>query len=224
MKKNIIVCIGVAAFTLTACADSRSVVNKPAFFPSITETIVEAADTQITLPNPISYYDKFDDTSYQNNYVPEIQYEKVSASFTTNIIGDIKARNHNIEKAVKAINNKVIYPSEIFSFNEATGNTNRKNGYKKAKIFVHGREEEGFGGGVCQVSTTLFNAALAAGMNIIERHPHSRKVNYVPENMDAAVSYGGIDLKLENCLPYPVKITAMVENKMVIVKISGIGF
>ena len=127
---------------------------------------------------------------------------------TTEYNEKAKNRTTNVQLAAKALDGVVIQPGQVFSFNEAVGKTNRARGYKPAKIFVRGKEEQGVGGGVCQVSSTLYNAADFAGMDIIERHPHSKRVYYVPEGRDAATSYGVIDFKFRNVLDFPVKIVA----------------
>ena len=130
------------------------------------------------------------------------------ASCTTDYNAKVKNRTINMEIATKTINGIILQPGDVFSFNETIGKTTREKGYKSAKIFVRGKEVDGMGGGICQVSSTLYNAADFGGMEIIERHPHSKKVGYVKEGRDAATSYGGVDLKFRNVLPHPVKIVA----------------
>ena len=140
---------------------------------------------------------------------------KFSTEFKTNDDG----RTNNIKKATESINETVIGPNEVFSFNDSVGPTNEKNGYMEAIIFVDGEEELGFGGGVCQVSSTLYNAALEANLEITERHPHSKRVYYVPEGKDAATSYGSVDLKFKNTLGYPIKIKSYVRDGSISVEI-----
>lgn len=130
----------------------------------------------------------------------------VLGSFKTDFSKWASARNHNIKLASEKINGVVIHPGEQFSFNETLGPTSKEQGYKEAVIFVRGKEEKGYGGGICQVSSTLFNAADYAGMTIDERHSHSKEVSYVKPGRDAATSYKGIDFKFTNNLPYPVII------------------
>ena len=135
-----------------------------------------------------------------------------------------KDRNSNIERAAKTINGHIVQPGEVFSYKETVGPTNEKRGYKKGTIFVKGEKVEGVGGGVCQVSTTLYNAAANAGMTILERHDHSRPVTYAEEGEDAAISYGGIDFKFKNDKPFPVRINANAakEQGTISVTISAI--
>ncbi|MCL1924407.1 MAG: VanW family protein, partial [Defluviitaleaceae bacterium] len=102
------------------------------------------------------------------------------------------------------------------------GPTTRERGFEKAKIIVNGEEKEGYGGGVCQISSTLYNAAKNAGLEIIERHPHSKEVAYIEKGKDAATSYGGVDLKFKNTLPYSVKIDSYIAGNAVYVQIVRI--
>ena len=144
------------------------------------------------------------------------------ASLTTDYNEKIKNRTINLQIAAKTINGVILQPGETFSFNEAIGKTTRAKGYRSAKIFVRGKEEEGMGGGICQVSSTLYNAADFGGMEIVERHPHSKKVGYVKEGRDAATSYGGVDLKFKNVLPHPVKIVATATGGKLTVALEAI--
>jgi len=141
----------------------------------------------------------------------------ILGEYTTKFSSGAKARNENIRLAADALKGKTIQPGEVFSYNNTVGPTTKKNGYKRARIFVSGKKSYGYGGGVCQVSSTLFNAAELAGMEIIERHNHSLPVEYVPRGKDAATSHGSVDLKFKNTLSYPVKIdTGVGENAVTI--------
>jgi len=141
------------------------------------------------------------------------------STFSTEYNKKTKGRANNISIASQSINGKVVNPGETFSYNEAVGPTTKKNGYKLARIFKNGEDAEGYGGGVCQVSSTLYNAALEAGLEITERHPHSKDVKYVEEGMDAATSYGSSDLKFINNQSYPIKIRSTAEEGKVTVSI-----
>lgn len=131
------------------------------------------------------------------------------------------ARAHNIHLAASAIDGKLIREGEVFSFNEVVGPRCFERGYKIAPMLVRGRFEPGIGGGVCQVAGTLFNAALHAGLQIVERHRHSRPVDYLPAGMDATVDYGSLDLKLRNPYPYAVYIKAYAGGGRLTVLILG---
>jgi vancomycin resistance protein YoaR len=145
----------------------------------------------------------------------------VLQKFTTEFSPDAANRNHNITLAAKAINGVAVRPGEVFSYNETVGPTSKARGYKLSQIFKNGRKLKGYGGGVCQVSSTLYNAVDAAGMQIVERHPHSRKVSYVPPGRDAATSYGSSDFKFKNTQPYPIVIEAATTASSVTVTISA---
>ncbi|MFP3440966.1 VanW family protein, partial [Pantoea sp. SIMBA_133] len=107
-------------------------------------------------------------------------------------------RTSNIELAAEAINNTVVFPGETFSFNQTVGKRTKERGYLPAPIIVKGELSEGIGGGICQVSSTLFNAVDQAGVQIIERYSHSRSVPYVKPGRDATVSWYGPDFSFRN--------------------------
>ena len=147
---------------------------------------------------------------------------RLLSSYSTSFKGGAQGRRNNIALAAKALNGKIIAPGETFSYNDTVGPTSKRRGFSLARIFVQGKELKGYGGGVCQVSSTLYNAVLGAGLEVVERHPHSKKVYYVPDNMDAATSYGGIDFKFRNNLQESVKLSATVTNEDVTVNIDVI--
>ncbi len=107
-------------------------------------------------------------------------------------------RLKNIRLVIKKLNGTALPAGDEFSFNRTVGARTVKAGFRKATIVVKGQKKEGIGGGVCQVSTTLYNAAQLAGMTITEHHAHSRDIGYVEEGQDAAVNYGSLDLKFRN--------------------------
>lgn len=115
-------------------------------------------------------------------------------------------RSHNIDLAAKAVNNVVVFPGESFSFNAVVGKRTTEKGYLKAPVIVRGELYEDIGGGICQVSSTLFNAADRAGLTIVERYSHSRRVPYVPAGRDATVSWYGPDFVFENPYNQPILI------------------
>lgn len=117
-------------------------------------------------------------------------------------------RSHNIALAAKAIDGTVVFPGETFSFNRVVGIRTTGKGYRKAAVIVRGELSEGIGGGICQVSSTLFNAADRAGLSIVQRYSHSRHVPYVPPGRDATVSWGGPDFVFKNAYNQPVLIRA----------------
>ena len=112
-------------------------------------------------------------------------------------------------------------PGETFSYNKATGARTWSNGYKTAKVIVGGKYVNGEGGGVCQVSTTIYNAALISGMEIEEVHNHTFPSRYAPRGKDAAVSYGYTDLKFKNPFSHPIYIKNIVNHGAITSKIYG---
>lgn len=133
-------------------------------------------------------------------------------SFVTKYDEGLKNRTTNLEVSAKAVDGTILMPGEVFSFNEIIGKATRAKGYRNAKIFINGREVDGMGGGICQLSSTLYNAADFAGLKIVERHPHSKRVEYVKVGRDAATAYRGVDLKFENNTDAPVKIVAKAQK------------
>lgn len=134
---------------------------------------------------------------------------------------EYSARGSNIHVAANSTSEIIIMPQDSFSYNNTTGYRSWSNGYKTAKVIVGGKYVNGEGGGVCQVSTTIYNAALLAGMNIEEVHNHTIQSHYAPRGRDAAVSYGYTDLKFKNEYSHPVYIKNIVKNGVITTKIYG---
>lgn len=126
-----------------------------------------------------------------------------------------KNRSHNISLATEAINNQVIFPGETFSFNRTVGQRTKEKGYLPAKIIVRGEFSEGIGGGICQVSSTLFNAVDRAGLEVTQRFSHSKTVHYVPPGRDATVSWYGPDFNFRNNYDQPLLIRAYAKGSTV---------
>lgn len=119
-------------------------------------------------------------------------------------------RSINIGLAAERINGTLLLPGEEFSFNKIVGPRTPEKGYKIAHVFIEGQIRDGTGGGICQVSTTLYNAVLRANLKVTERHNHMFTVGYVPLGHDAAVSYGYADLVFKNTTAHPMRIIAKV--------------
>jgi vancomycin resistance protein YoaR len=130
-----------------------------------------------------------------------------------------KSRSNNIELASKALDSHVIFPGETFSFNQVVGNRTIAKGYMRAPIIVRGELSEGVGGGICQVSSTLFNAVDRAGLNIVQRYSHSKRVPYVPPGRDATVSWYGPDFQFKNQYNQPILIRAKKYGGSMMVKL-----
>jgi vancomycin resistance protein YoaR len=130
-----------------------------------------------------------------------------------------KSRSNNIELASKALDSHVVFPGETFSFNQVVGNRTIAKGYMRAPIIVRGELSEGVGGGICQVSSTLFNAVDRAGLKIVQRYSHSKRVPYVPSGRDATVSWYGPDFQFRNQYNQPILIRAKRYGGSMMVKL-----
>ncbi|HHY46207.1 MAG TPA: vanomycin resistance protein VanB [Firmicutes bacterium] len=130
-------------------------------------------------------------------------------------------RVHNIRLTALKLNGTLVRPGGIFSFNETVGPREREYGFLEAREIVSNEFVPGIGGGVCQVASTLYNAVLLANQEIIERHPHSLPVTYVPLGRDATVYYGTLDLRFQNVLPYPILVQAEVTGSEITTSIIG---
>ncbi|PRR78487.1 Vancomycin B-type resistance protein VanW [Clostridium liquoris] len=135
------------------------------------------------------------------------------SSFTTNFSASNDNRATNINLASDAINGKVVLPGDSFSFNDVVGMRTEEKGYKPAKVIVGNEFIDDFGGGVCQVSSTLYNAIMRANIPSTERTHHTIASTYVPLGMDATVDFGNIDYKFKNTLKYPIYIESVIQNK-----------
>ena len=146
------------------------------------------------------------------------------SSYTTYFDAKNGERTHNIRLAGAKINGKTVKCGDIFSFNQTVGERVATRGFKKAAIIENGEFVEGIGGGVCQVSTTLYNAALLAGCKIVEYHPHSLAVSYVPPSRDAMVSGTDFDLKFKNATGSTIYIKTVSGENFICFKIYGRNF
>ena len=144
----------------------------------------------------------------------------ILGQFSTSF-NDSTSRGSNIHVAGESTSDVLLMPGETFSYNKKTGARNWVNGYQSAPIIVGGRVVNGEGGGVCQVSTTIYNAALLSGLTIDEVHNHSLPSRYAPRGRDATVSYGYTDLKFTNPYTHPVYIKNIVANGAITSKIYG---
>lgn len=121
-------------------------------------------------------------------------------------------RSSNLRLAASSINSQMVAPGAVFSFNDTVGERTVKSGYSEAYVIVGNRFEPGLGGGVCQVSSTLYNAVLLAGLEIVERHNHGLAITYVPMGLDATVSYGTQDFQFKNTTSSPIYIRAVTNG------------
>lgn len=156
------------------------------------------------------------------------------ANVTTDVsTSSVENRNKNIERGCELLSGAVVQPGQTFSFNGRVGKRSIENGFHEAEEYVYGDSKTGVGGGICQVSTTLYMAAVAANMQITDHTPHSMKANYADYGTDATVYMDGkqIDFGFKNTSDYPIYIVASMPNKpkrskewMCQVKIYGMAF
>lgn len=155
---------------------------------------------------------------------PTPQVENTLSEFSTTIKSKSSNRLNNIDITCNKLNGTIVNPNEEFSFCGTIGKATEEKGYKKADVIINKHVEKALGGGNCQVSTTLYNTVLGiSDIEVTERHPHGKKVNYVPEGKDAAVSYGSKDLKFINNLSTPIKIYASSDKNNVNVRIVSLS-
>ncbi|MDF2613063.1 MAG: vanW 1 [Clostridia bacterium] len=140
------------------------------------------------------------------------------ASFNTDFTPNT-SRARNIILSTEAINGMLLAPGDTFSFNTAVGETTAEKGYEYAPVIANSRISQGLGGGICQVSTTLYNAILKAGLYPLNRQPHSQPINYVPLGLDATVSWDSIDFQFQNTFEYPLYIKAYVQKDKIYIDI-----
>lgn len=130
-------------------------------------------------------------------------------------------RSYNIRKAAESINGFVLLPGDEFSYNKVVGPRTLKEGFRRAPVIIKGELVPGDGGGVCQVSTTVYMAALQAGLRIVQRSHHAFPIHYAPPGMDATVVYGAIDLRFRNDTPSPIALVAEAKGGRMTVRVLG---
>lgn len=150
--------------------------------------------------------------------------EQQLATFSTKIYTKDSSRQNNIDITSKKLNGTIVKNGATFSFCQTIGPSTTQKGYQKADIFDNeGKKKKGLGGGNCQISTTLYNAVLAApSLTVTERHEHSNYVPYIQEGKDAAVAYGSYDLKFKNNSGHDLRIDAQASNNTVTVSLISL--
>ena len=145
----------------------------------------------------------------------------IISTFYTEYKSSSVERAHNIELASKKLDGVFIEVGGEFSFNKTVGERSEKNGFLSSNVIIDKKFTVGVGGGVCQVSSTLYNTAILAGLKITEFHPHSLSVSYVYPSFDAMVSYGYADLRFVNTTDHPVYIKTTCKNKTLTISLYG---
>ena len=156
------------------------------------------------------------------NMIGNEAFPDLLSEFSTKYAASNRNRTTNLILAANKINGTVLMPGETFSYNKVVGERTIAAGYKEAPIYVDGRVEDGLGGGICQITSTLYNAVLYANLEIVERSNHQFVPSYVNASRDATVVYGAIDFKFKNNRNYPIKINCTVENGIANFKIYGL--
>ena len=151
----------------------------------------------------------------------DVLFADVLATYKTEYNASNKDRSTNLEVAARNINGTIILPGEEFSYNKEVGQRTYENGFKDAHIFSGGKVVDGLGGGICQVSSTLYNAVLMADLEVTERKNHMLYPEYVKPSLDATVVWGSIDFRFKNNRQTPIKIEAIVRNGIATTTIYG---
>ena len=163
--------------------------------------------------------------------IPEVTLAKLGkeafpnklGTFTTRYDASNKNRSTNLELASEKINGTIILPGETFSYNKIVGERTIEQGYKEAAVYSGGKVIDGIGGGICQLSSTLYNAVIYANLEVTSRSNHHFLTSYVTAGRDATVSWGTIDFCFKNNRTYPIKIISIVKNGVATVDIMGIN-
>lgn len=183
-----------------------------------TEKVIDKQEEEIVeLPEESQLVTEFPWDEDQNftNAQAENNTDVLIAGFTTVFEDSTPEERENIDLAASMINGTIVDPGEVFSQNETAGPYTEERGYKEGIGYVGGEVVKDFGGGVCNVATTLYNASIASDLDIVERHNHSMPVPYVPYGQDAAVAYGYKDFKFKNNTADPMLIwTELVDNRL----------
>ncbi len=143
------------------------------------------------------------------------------ATFTTRYDVSDRDRSTNLEIACQKINGKVVLVGDTFSYNQTLGPRTVAAGYKNGKVYEAGEIVDGIGGGICQISSTLYNTVLMSNLEIVERRNHQFVTSYLPAGRDATVVYGAIDFKFKNTRKFPVRISASAKNGIATVSMFG---
>jgi vancomycin resistance protein YoaR len=159
---------------------------------------------------------------------PEITTEILKAILFRDVLGSCKSniggtdnRVSNVALAASFVNEVILLPGEIFSYNGVVGSRTLQRGFLPAPAYVGGQTVDEVGGGICQVSSTVYLAALRANLRIVERYPHMYAVGYLPDGMDATVYYGSLDFRFQNDTGYPIMIEAVSEKRQLTIRIRG---
>lgn len=178
--------------------------------------MLEEEKDEYTIPLKILY------PNITTNMIGTEAFPDLLSEFSTNYNSGDTDRTTNLKLAANKINGTVIMPGETFSYNQVVGARTIAAGYKEAPIYVQGKVVDGLGGGICQITSTLYNAVVYANLEIIERSNHQFVPSYVTASRDATVVYGSIDFKFKNNRNYPIKLICSVSRGIANFKIFGL--
>ena len=178
--------------------------------------MLEEEKEEYTIPLKILY------PKVTTNMIGTEAFPDLLSSFSTNYNARDTDRTTNLKLAANKINGTVLMPGETFSYNQVVGARTIAAGYKEAPIYVQGQVVDGLGGGICQITSTLYNAVLYANLEIVERSNHQFVPSYVTASRDATVVYGSIDFKFKNNRNYPIKLICSVANGVASFQIFGL--
>lgn len=147
-------------------------------------------------------------------------HRKIS-QFSTSLLGSSEGRVHNVDAAARSIDDLILPPHGIFDYSSIVAAAENDFGFREAPVIVNGKLVPGVGGGICQVSSTLYNAAIRAGLEIVERRNHSLPVSYVPKGQDATFAKGFINFRFKNTTDHHLLISAKVQNGQLTIKLFG---
>ncbi|MCB8932754.1 MAG: VanW family protein [Fimbriimonadaceae bacterium] len=146
---------------------------------------------------------------------------RLIAAYFTSLDGRTGSQRHNAHLALEQLNGTVLAPGAEFSFNQVVGSLSRDQGFRRAPVSYNGTLIDDWGGGVCQTSTTLYNAAMLAGLELVERHPHRFAPSYVPAGRDAAVAFSSVDLRFRNPFPFAVRLSGRIDGDRLLIEVWG---
>lgn len=175
----------------------------------------QAAD-EYTIPLKVLY------PNVTTNMIGSEAFPDLLSSFSTKYSVRATARTTNLKLAASKINGTVLMPGETFSYNKVVGARTIAAGYKEAPIYVSGEVVDGLGGGICQITSTLYNAVVYANLDVVERTNHQFVPSYVTASRDATVVYGSLDFKFKNNRNYPIKINCSVSGGIANFQIFGL--
>lgn len=180
------------------------------------KAILEEQKDEYTIPLKILY------PNVTTNMIGTEAFPDLLSTYSTKYSTRDRDRTTNLQLAANKINGTVLMPGEVFSYNQVVGERTIAAGYKEAPIYVSGEVVDGLGGGICQITSTLYNAVLYANLGIVSRSNHQFVPSYVTASRDATVVYGAIDFRFKNTRNYPIKITCSVSNGIATFNIYGL--